>query len=582
MLPNHILHNAYRILGLGSSSSQRDILKRYREITVRLKIDDCPRYDLDLDLDLDLGLSDSLRTGIHAGDALKKLQNPKSRITEYFFWFDISDDIDEEAFEYLLHDPIQFDRAAQIWKRHLDTGAFAALIYKKNIAILYCLSLFDKEDDSLLRESISIWHELTNSDRFWALFARKYGASGGSGMNANLTARLRKSITAHISDVYYDLYVRHADAKYVKEFHAVFGTFGGEIEKRLFGPIRQSVYEAIEELGGIWKENDTDPVYAKCDNCKRSEPHFSYKDGSMLCRECHETVGTQWQNSVDHTETVEGSGKMLRRVYRAVEKLELAMKQLQKTGLYETVLVRMMRDHAAKAIMNASRVIYNQAHMRKEPLKLLYRGKSISATIPTKEELESDSRIILNNMKIEDGNISVIETGGAQKNRLVVQDNFMEYGISKIYYDDISSIMCNRSGDIYVFKITSPHDTISLELDRPSLNDLIDKISLLVEPCLVKNLVRMIFKGDNAINVGQVRFDKIGYHDSETGESVMWDDEVYSPTKNDGRYILYKFKNGIQRHFTYISADEPNAMIIPALVKACHGEFHMHSKSWPA
>ena len=40
--------NAYNVLGLDSSASEKEILKRSREIENLLKIDEVPGYDLDL------------------------------------------------------------------------------------------------------------------------------------------------------------------------------------------------------------------------------------------------------------------------------------------------------------------------------------------------------------------------------------------------------------------------------------------------------------------------------------------------------------------------------------------------------
>ena len=41
-------NNAYHILGLDTSASEKELLKRSKEIINRIKIDDTPEYDLDL------------------------------------------------------------------------------------------------------------------------------------------------------------------------------------------------------------------------------------------------------------------------------------------------------------------------------------------------------------------------------------------------------------------------------------------------------------------------------------------------------------------------------------------------------
>src|SRR3989338_6844748 len=90
-MTNLIENNAYRILGLDVNANQKDILKRYKEIINRLKIEDYPEYDLDLNL------PKNLRNETSVNDALKRLQSQKSNIKEYFFWFQINDSIDKKA-----------------------------------------------------------------------------------------------------------------------------------------------------------------------------------------------------------------------------------------------------------------------------------------------------------------------------------------------------------------------------------------------------------------------------------------------------------------------------------------------------
>ena len=370
-MSNLILNNAYRILGLANNSSPRDILKRYKEIISRLKIDDHPRYDLDLHL------SDDLRTEDSADGALKRLQNPKSKLTEYFFWFDISDTVDENAFEYLrCGDATSYDQAAQIWKKYSETENSTGLAYKKNLAILYCFYLFNEENDSLLYKSISIWNELINSDKFWRSFSKKYEIGSGSEIHEDILDNLRRDVAADISDIYYDLHVYHKDTKYIREFHDTFGIFGKSVEKHLFNPIHQAIYEVIEDLNKIKDKNDDEPedtndTNPRCDGCgkiseRTPKSHFSYKDGSILCRGCHKTVGQQWQKKIDSVETVEGSSKMLRRIEKDAEQVKLNLERLREIGLYDADPTKIIRDHTAEAIRDVAVTIHNQAHMREE------------------------------------------------------------------------------------------------------------------------------------------------------------------------------------------------------------------------
>ena len=134
-MSNSIINNAYRILGLDGSANQKIILKRSKEIINRLKIDDHPKYNLDINL------SKKFRTEESVNDALKRLQNMKNSLHEYFFWFNIADTVDEDASNYLQSSNVKsvvkpIDDAIGIWKNASNTESLTGLYYKKNLAYL--------------------------------------------------------------------------------------------------------------------------------------------------------------------------------------------------------------------------------------------------------------------------------------------------------------------------------------------------------------------------------------------------------------------------------------------------------------
>ena len=71
-------NNAYHILGLDTSASEKDILKRSKEIINRIKADENPTYEFDI------GLFEDFRTEDAVKNALQELQAPKKRIKNYF------------------------------------------------------------------------------------------------------------------------------------------------------------------------------------------------------------------------------------------------------------------------------------------------------------------------------------------------------------------------------------------------------------------------------------------------------------------------------------------------------------------
>jgi len=338
-----IKNNAYRVLGLDNGVNQKEILKRYKEIITRLKIDDRPEYNLDMNLTSDL------RTEESATDALKRLQNVKNNVIENFFWFQIRDSIDESALNELRDG--KYDHAILTWADASETENSMGLFYKKNLTLLYYFMLVQEENDEYLRESILNWNEIINSDKFWESFTKIYGLNNGQSENTEFIFEFRTNVKKYVSDIYTDLYQQYKNPKYIKKFQEIIGTSGEKVEKTLLKPIHQSIYDTIEELNNIDFENKSilnkkeSQIDIKCDNCAKNtssnlnspEKFTTYKDGSVLCKECHKSIGREWQKKIDAQETIGGSTEILRLIQKLVDKLQLQLEPLHQLGLYDDV-----------------------------------------------------------------------------------------------------------------------------------------------------------------------------------------------------------------------------------------------------
>jgi len=591
-LSNIIENNAFRILGLDSSANQKEILKRYKEIINRLKIDDFPEYDLDLNLPREL------RTEESVNDALKRLQNSKNNVVESFFWFQIRDTVDENALNDLRNN--NFDGAILTWKNTSETENSTGLFYKKNLNLLYCLTLQNEENDDFLNESILNWNEIIKSDKFLELFEKTREINTGQETNADLINDFRNNVGKHISDIYADLYQHYMNPKYIRNFQEVIATHGEKTEKILLKPIHQSIYDTIEELKKIDFEknsgsnekviNQTEII---CDNCGKSSlanpdsnAKFSkYGDGSALCKDCHKTIGKEWQRKIDEYETVEGSAKVLRLIQKAISKLELQLEQLRQIGLYNDTQSMVVRDHAAEAIRDASIMIHNDAHMVTKSLELLNLAKKISGTESVKEKLESDIKDIkeIKQSNEKEGTLVLEKSEFFRKQKIVINTNFMEYRKSKIYLKDVIKISYHSDGDNFFFNIASSNDNIFLKFsDGEIFENVINYASQFIEPLIVEKLVKSIFEKDETVSIGKIIFDKKGYHKSKMlrgVDSVLWADLVYPAELSQGFAILFKKKDDAIKQFAYVNLENANAPIIPELVKACFNEYHMRNQN---
>ena len=592
-MSNLIKNNAYRILGLDSSANQKDVLKRYKEIINRLKIDDYPEYDLDINL------PEKFRTEESVNDALKKLQNIKNNLTEYFFWFNIADTVDENAFDYLQYnDATSYSEAVLVWKNASDTEISTGLLYKKNLTLLYCLMLLNEENDIYLKESLSNWKEIIDSDKFWTTFEKSYAINNDQTINSDIIFDFRENIVKYISDIYHDLYLQHGNKKYVKDFQDVFGTLGEKTEENLLKPIHQSIYDIIEQLKKInLKKTDEsnddvmEKVSAVCDSCGRtserssSKRYFDYDNGSILCKQCHKKIGNEWQEKYDTKEVIEGHSSKIKQIHEAITKLKSELDRLHEIGLYDDEQSKVVRDHAAEAIRDISIMIHNEADMREKSIKLLDLAKEIAGTESVKQQLEPDSNVIKENIKRDITKSLKFEVGGfLRKKNLLVSETFIKYNSKKIFYQDVISIGMVQNENDYVFLLNSHNDKMKIKVPSwDSISGIYSHMSPAVDHIIVKKLVKLIFDDDLIISIGKINFDKNGYHTSKLfrNKSVSWEDKLKRPELGPGYAILWQIKGYevVASVFEEVELKHLNAIVIPEFAEACYNEYHARNQN---
>jgi hypothetical protein len=132
-MANLFRDNAYNVLGLDISASQKEINKRSKEIVNLLKIDEESTYETDLEV------AEAKRTEATVKDAVQKLSSPTKKIQEYFFWFDVENDTDEKALQFLQNGKV--NEAIDLWSKDADKETATGFVSKKNLAILYSVLL---------------------------------------------------------------------------------------------------------------------------------------------------------------------------------------------------------------------------------------------------------------------------------------------------------------------------------------------------------------------------------------------------------------------------------------------------------
>ncbi len=247
-MSNLLKNNSYHILGLNASASQRDIQKRAKEIIKVLQIDDVPEYDLDL------GIFENFRTVGAVKDAVQKLTSPKKQIKDYFFWFQISDEVDEQAVGILRKkNP---EGAIRVWEHSAEGDSTKAMFYKKNLALLYCILLFNEDNKQYLKKSLQIWHEIINSPKFWTAFTMVYKHNDELDTDQEIISDFHILAPSFLADLYVELRLERGDDSYVAEFTKVFNLRGEKTEKVVMTPIFHKMNDAIEKLEAMKVSED--------------------------------------------------------------------------------------------------------------------------------------------------------------------------------------------------------------------------------------------------------------------------------------------------------------------------------------
>lgn len=338
--------NAYHTLGLNTSADRKEIARRTKEISHRLRADDEPQYPLDMDIFTDFRNKSSIK------DAAQALANPKKRIREFFFWFQITDDIDEQAAEALSQN--KYESALMIWKDPANGKGAKAWFYKKNLALLYTLLLFKENNETYLEQSLELWKEIMESDKFWSAFAKVYQLHDDLGVSDELVDEFRQNAPKLLADVYTEISERHDERHYIAAFSQAFSVKGEKVEKQILGPIYQKLQDAVVNL----------------ENLNASE------DGILDAKEI-ETI------------------KML------VKQIQTEINRLIDLGLYDDSQSKLIRDRAAEAIKTVSIDLYNKLGETERALGLMNIALNISGTAGLQNLIQSDIKKAKQDQQLE-------------------------------------------------------------------------------------------------------------------------------------------------------------------------------------
>lgn len=541
---NTLKNNAYHILGLDITASEKEILKRSKEIINRLKIDDHPEYDLDIGIFKDFRTEDAVK------EALQRLQAPKKRIKEYFFWFQIADSVDEQALGLLKTK--DYLNAIRIWQNAAEGESAKAFLYKRNLAILYCIVLSVENDQHYLQDSLNTWKAILDSDKFWASFSKMYKLHDEQTASDDVISDFKKHVISYLSDIYTELHELQNDPEYIHEFQRVFSAKGEKIEKKVLNPVYQTIHEAVEKL---------------------------------------EKMNVSADNKFDKEESDQ--------IKNAVGVIQSELNKLIDLGLYDDSQTKIMRDRAANALRGIVLDLHNNLSELQKSQKLLEVAVNIAGTDSLKNKLKDELEQIEKNVKDDAENSMVVEIASTFKtSHVVFKNSYVEYNGKKIFFKDAKSISFDSTATTsrvygvpvstsysYRWSVVSDQDTISISLsasrdESKQKNEWVKLVGLasnLIAPLIVKRLAEQIMDKGETITFGSVKFSKQGYSKEKFklfGKNetlfVYWSDTIYIPKFHQGQVVLWEDKDGKSSVFASVPMSTPNAVVLPELVQACY------------
>lgn len=247
-MKNLLINNAYHVLGLDTSVDQRVIAKRSKDIVKLIQIDELPEYDLDINS------PKIFRTEASVKEAVQKLALPKKQIKEYFFWFNISDEVDEQVVKLLKEK--NYEGAVDVWSKKTNGNSIRSLLYKKNLAILHCLLMLKNNNQEYLNTSLSNWSDVLNSTKFWPAFNKGYKMFDELNTNQETLIDFEKKAMGYVSDLYTEIAEKHDDNEYISQFSKMFNIKGDKTSKTILSPIFNRMTHAIEKLENLKVADD--------------------------------------------------------------------------------------------------------------------------------------------------------------------------------------------------------------------------------------------------------------------------------------------------------------------------------------
>lgn len=536
-MSNILKSNAYQVLGLDLTVSEKDILKRSKEILNRLKIDDIPEYDSDIELFSNLRNEDSVK------EAIQNLQSPKKKMVEFFFWFYISDDTDKKALKYIKSKDYQ--SAIEIWGKDYKEDTVSSLNHKKNLALFltYLLSIEDNKD--CVQKSILLWKSIFDSEKYWSSFKKVFSLYNEQSLDNTKLDKFKTDAVNYLGDIFTEFYEKYKNNIYIEKFEGSFSIKSNKIQDKILNPAYEKINNAVEIL---------------------------------------EKMKVSSNGVLDDEESKE--------IKKLIKIIQVELNNLVDVGLYEDSQTILMRDRVSESLRAIMLDIHNNLDNVDLAKKILEIALKFCGTESEKVKLNQDLNQINKNIEDKKETRILLEIPGFfSSSDIVFTDYLMEYQGKSIFYKDAISVAWNSvrhstngipTSQSYTFMVASETESINVSFSAAfrggeKHNEVFGKLvgisNNIIEPIVTKKLVSEIFDKKQTISIGSLHINERGYFKNKFFGGIveiLWEDVAYIPDLNRGEAIVYEKNNkGKASVFLSIPMSTHNAVLLPELIREC-------------
>jgi len=236
------VRNGFHVLGLPNSAEMKEILRRSNEIAQFLELDEIT------DFDTDIIAAKDFRTAEAARDALRRLQNPKLRFEDYFFWLD---------FKALGPQAVAALRSSGWPGLSAWMAAQAGTSFSQRRELLVSQTISLKSGSGEATSIYRDWRLLIDDGEFWSDLKALYRFDGQLVASDDLMASFRAEVSGRLGDLVLDLASGSASSPLVRQFAEIFGANSETLKDALLSPALEELKHKNQVLARIAVDENT-------------------------------------------------------------------------------------------------------------------------------------------------------------------------------------------------------------------------------------------------------------------------------------------------------------------------------------